>query len=482
MKNWLVGLLILSALPSYATQSSLPWPEASPASLGIDAQGFKDFEDRAFTDTDLWRTDSIVIIYKGKLAYQRYAHGYSAEMRHISWSMAKSFTAIVFGIAADKNLISGTDRLSDFYGDVASTPEQLARMQNVSMFNELNMDSGRQWVEDYTTTGSLSSTIVQMNYLNGHKDMAAYTAAQPLTDPPGAKFLYSSGSPNVIMGALKKRLGEAYAKFPQDNLFGKIGMTNVVWERDASGTFLGGTNIYATPLDYARFGYLLLNNGSWDGQPIVSKEWIDYVRIVSPALTSGTVVPDKLIRNHLAYGAGFWLNTPVPRFGIPKPFADIPADAYYAHGHEGQLIVVIPSLDLVVVRTAHDNADAMEADARRDINGFLKPLLHALPNYTSDGSPVLPPVQPLPGESFFSKLALLGEFWSVRDLVGALRAKDYCSCRFIVGQTPAYCQAWVRHGIPDFLGHPSEDPATSSVTVNGRRAYKVDDQTGCLLE
>ncbi|MGE3760422.1 MAG: serine hydrolase domain-containing protein, partial [Pseudobdellovibrionaceae bacterium] len=381
------------------------WERASPADQGVNLEGLKTFEKYAFTETPLLRTNSVVIIHKGKIIFERYANGFNSEMPHLSWSIAKSFTAVVLGIAQDQNLIRSDETLADFYGDLAVSTEHFQKMRSVTLFDEIAMASGRQWVEDYTTLGAVDAEVVKMLYLEGSGDMAAYAASLPLINKPADSFLYDSGNSNVVMGAIKRRLRSEYLSFSKKNLFDRIGMNGVTWERDQSGTMIGGTYLYATARDYARFGYLLLNEGRWNQEQVVSKEWLDRCKSLSPALESGSGSPDKLVRNHRTYGAGFWLNIPAPKFAIPKPFADVPSDAFAALGHEGQAIFVIPSLDLVVVRNAHDDASAIEADSRMDWNRFLKPLVQAMPNYKADHAiPPPPPLAPVTKTSFGKKV------------------------------------------------------------------------------
>jgi len=123
-------------------------------------------------------------------------------------------------------------------------------------------------------------------------------------------------------------------------LFQRIGMHSAHVEFDPAGTAILASLVYATARDFAKFGYLYLRDGTWDGQRILPSGWVDFARRKNPADNSDT------------YGAGWWI---VPADSSKKPYdSDIPPqaprDMFYADGHDGQHIFVVPSKDLVIVR------------------------------------------------------------------------------------------------------------------------------------
>src|SRR6185369_7480460 len=132
----------------------------------------------------------------------------------------------------------------------------------------------------------------------------------------------------------------------KEELFDPIGMTSARPEFDSTGTFIGSALVYATARDWARFGYLYLKDGVWNGKRILPEGWVDFARAKNPASNSDV------------YGAGFWIT---PQSGSGKPLPALtpngPRDLYNAQGHEGQLVVIVPSKDLVVVRLGlfHDD-------------------------------------------------------------------------------------------------------------------------------
>jgi CubicO group peptidase (beta-lactamase class C family) len=134
-------------------------------------------------------------------------------------------------------------------------------------------------------------------------------------------------------------------------LFDRIGMSRATWERDQAGTFVGSSYLYATPRDLAKFGYLYLHDGQWAGERILAEGWVDYTRTLAPAWSTMPLTEEDKEDNP---GAHWWLNKGLPERQVPPPWPDAPADTFAALGHWGQSIFVIPSLDLVIVRTADD--------------------------------------------------------------------------------------------------------------------------------
>ena len=194
---------------------------------------------------------------------------------------------------------------------------------------------GSKWNEGY---GSVSD-VTRMLYLE--PDMAMIGRVQPSETAPGGSFNYSSGTTVLLSRIFQDAIGEKAADYPRHALFGPIGMRSAVFETDARGTFVGSSYLYATARDWARFGQFLLQDGKWDGRLILPPGYVKMMSEPAPA-SNGT------------YGkAQVWLHGPTAgtREGEhPDAGYDLPDDAFWMLGHDGQSIVVIPSADLVVVR------------------------------------------------------------------------------------------------------------------------------------
>ena len=239
------------------------WKTTQPEKQGIGSSSINQAFEYAFArtgnekDRKGFRTDSVIIIKEGHIVGEKYARGYTEKMPHLSWSVAKAFVNTLMGIAEKDGLLKKEDSASKYF-PVLDTKEK----KEITLAHLLTMSSGLDWNEGYEAS-PLNSSVIQMLYTLGRKDMATYTAERPLKYKPGTYLYYSSGDSNLLLGALKNILKEKYDSYPEEKLFKKIGMKNVTFEKDKSGNFVGSSYVYATPRDYAKFGYLYLNGGVW---------------------------------------------------------------------------------------------------------------------------------------------------------------------------------------------------------------------------
>ncbi len=348
------------------------WRTKTLKEAGWKESEFQKFEDYTFTITGTeedrlgTRTDGVVIIHKGFLVYERYARGYSAEDKHLIWSITKSYINALVGRAIQKGLMNLDDPAYTYVPELNSTEAH----RKITIRHLLTMTSGISANEGYESN-PLNSTVIAMLYTLGRENMGAYIASLPMRAEPGTLVYYSSGDTNILSLALKNVYGEEkYANLPWEDIFLPLGIENVTFERDRSGVFVGSSYIYTTPRDLAKFGYLYLNNGIWEGKQILSSEWIAFTRTPSMGYPTTPYFPG--IQKDI-YTAHWYANSGVPDVGIPKPMPDVPDDAFYGSGHWGQRLFVIPSRDLVVVRVGDDR------DSKYfDNNLFLKLILESM--------------------------------------------------------------------------------------------------------
>ncbi len=347
------------------------WRGKKPGDAAMSEEKLAKMEAYAFTrtgaeaDREGIRTDAVVIIKNGYLVYEKYAGGFDRERVHITWSDSKSFTNAIYGIAVKEGRLKLDEPAWKYYPSL-----NRGKHRNITIDHLMRMSSGLYSNETYEAS-PIKSTVTMMLFTTGHRDMAAYAASQELEADPGAKWEYASPSPNLLMAMLKKTMTAAeYERYPWDRLFNVIGMKKVVWERDAAGTFVGSSYVYARPVDMARFGYLFLNDGMWENRRILPAGWVTYSTTIAPAFYKTELSEED--KTDPAYGALWWLNRTVPERNLPRAYPDAPEDTFMALGHWGQFIFVIPSLDMVVVYTG-DNRDKIF-----DINTFLKLIIESI--------------------------------------------------------------------------------------------------------
>ena len=291
--------------------------------------------DQAFSDNDRQRTRTVLVAYKNHLLAERYSEGFDKDTPILGWSMTKSILATLYGILEYQGRISVSSK--------APVPLwQNDSRKEISLGNLLRMQSGLAWDEDYTRI----SDVTRMLFLE--EDMPKVQMEKEAVAPPGELWNYSSGTSNLLSGILRSILVsyQDYLDFPYATLIDKIGMNSMLIETDMAGNFVGSSYGWASTRDWCKFGLLYLNGGNWNGEQIFSPEWVDYV--TRPTQHSG----DR-------YGAHFWLNAG----GI---YPDVPRDLYSANGYQGQFVFIIPSRDLVIVRTG------LAEYPDFDINTFLK--------------------------------------------------------------------------------------------------------------
>jgi hypothetical protein len=287
-------------------------------------------------------TRALLVVYKDELIVEEYADGYDAGTRLLSWSMAKSVSNALVGIMSKRGKI-------DINQPILMPGWEKDERSIITWNDMLHMSAGLEWEENY---GNESDVNVMLHKVG---DFGAYMANKMPVAAPDEIWNYSSGSTNLVCLKLKDYFEtiEEYYNFPYDALFSKINMKSVVFETDASGTYVGSSYLYATARDFTRFGMLYLHDGNWMGDQILPEGWVDYTRTSAKAAKG-------------EYGSYFWLNQ-------SGELPDVPADAYSCEGHDGQYIFIIPSKDLVIVRLGFSKKGQF------DLNRALSEIIAAFP-------------------------------------------------------------------------------------------------------
>lgn len=293
------------------------------------------------------RTDGLVVWRDGRVLYERYANGYGADNSHLTWSASKSFANALVGLAVGDGKVKIDDSICKYLTELKGTPRC-----GVTLDHLLRHTSGLKWSETYEEGESPSeSSVLSMLYGVGHRDMGRFAAAHEVEFAPGTRWKYSSGGTNIAMAVLQKALGEKeFEQYPWKRLFGPLGMKSVTWERDGQGVFIGSSYLYAPPRELVKFGQLFLQDGVWEGKRLLPEGWVKYSVTPTAALKN----PQQPAKEKASVGASWWLNVAIPEGGIEAPFPKAPSDTFFADGHWGQSIIVVPSKRLVVVRVADD--------------------------------------------------------------------------------------------------------------------------------
>jgi CubicO group peptidase (beta-lactamase class C family) len=326
-------------------------PDAQPK--GVDRPALDAALAAAFAEPDPERprnTRALVVVHRGRVAAERYAPGFDAAMPLIAWSMTKGALNALVGLRVKDGKMALTDRalLPEWRGEGD-------KRRDISLDELLRMSSGLAFDESYDDP--LADVTVM---LFARSDMAKFAAGKPLLHPPGAHWDYASGTSLIIARALRESFGtgQDYLRYPRERLFDPLAMRSAALTSDAAGTLVGSSLLYASARDFARLGLLFLQDGVWQGMRLLPEGWVEYT------LTPTKDAPDE------TYGAHMWLKLPLSDgYGEPP----MPDDAYYFLGHDEQIIAVVPSRDLVIVRlglTARGGAWDHAKDLAPIVNAF----------------------------------------------------------------------------------------------------------------
>lgn len=305
--------------------------------------------DDLFRMEGLGETRALIVMHNGKIAAERYGEGYDADTRFISWSMAKTVTAVMIGQLVGDGLL----RLD--------APAPVPRWQrsgdpraDITLRQLLQMRSGLE----HTEAGDppYESSEVRMLFLDGRDDMADYATAQPPEAEPGEKFEYSSNTTVIIADIAARAMAQkddaearrrAVNEYLHARLFDPLGMTSIVPEYDRAGTLIGGSLMHATARDWAKIGELLRHKGSHRGEQLVPRSWVEAMVTASPKSPQ--------------YGFQTWLNRPTGEADHPLYPDRAPNSMFAMIGHMGQYLIVSPEQGLTIVRLGHSNAEERKA-------------------------------------------------------------------------------------------------------------------------
>lgn len=265
-------------------------------------------------------TFATAALLNGELIHEQYAQGHHSEMKMLSWSMAKTITALLIGILVDEGKLSLEQA-------IAHTPDKKGQIQ---LQHLLHMSSGLEWREGYKGSSDASYMLYE------HGNSAQYVEGRPQQYQPGSHYQYSTGDTQLLAELIRQALNtdqQGLYNFYQQQLFNPLGI-NAVVEHDESGGFIGGARMFMSAQSWLKVGQLILQQGQWtvqgENQQLVSANWIDWIS--QPSASKDY------------YGGQLWLGN------METDVAGIPDDAVFLRGHLGQMVAIIPSRQLVLVR------------------------------------------------------------------------------------------------------------------------------------
>lgn len=318
-----MGILLACVLsPLAAQESNIPdwptenWQTSTPEAQGIDSG--KLAEALLTMRQENLDIHSLLIVRNGSIIVDAYFYPYDGQTIHEVASVSKSVMTTLIGIAADQGKLSLDDPMVSFFAD-RTIANRDAWKENVTVRHLASMSSGLDCTNerDEATLREMRTGV----------DWVQFALDREVKWEPGGQFVYCSPAIHLLSPILQQATDMTALDFAHQYLFEPLGIRDVLWLTDPQGYNRGSEGIYLHPHDMAKLGYLWLSNGVWEGEQVVSSEWVE--SSFKPLMQVGT--------NHY-YGYGWWVSTDAP-------------GAYNADGRGGQHIAVVPAWNLIAVTT-----------------------------------------------------------------------------------------------------------------------------------
>ena len=322
----LIAFLIASSCgnPAQTTPSDLSdWLVSTPEEQGLDSKKLEEM--LAYIDEENLPITSALVMRHGSLVMEAYPQRYAGPaVKRKLYSATKSFISALVGIAIQEGFLESVDQKVINFFPERTIKNLNARKRDITIEHLLTMTPGYQW------------DMGDGSRMRESQDPVQYVLDKPMVAAPGRVYNYGDGASHLLSAILTQVTGLTTLEFAQQYLFTPLGITDVSWESKEDVNF-GGSGLYLTPRDMAKFGSLYLNEGRWGEKQVVPAKWVahstrTYVR------GEGYIAETEAYID--GYGYQWWT---VPESGV-----------FYASGMNEQRIYVIPELDMVVVFTANN--------------------------------------------------------------------------------------------------------------------------------
>lgn len=310
--------------------------------------------DTLMMNMEKMQTVAFLVIQNQEIIFEKYWEGYSESSLSNSFSAAKSIVGLLVGIALDEGYIDSLNQsIGDFLPEYA-----IGDKKNIRIRDLLTMSSGLNWEETYTSPWSMTTQAYYGNNLP--KLMNQLEVAEA----PGKRFNYLSGDTELLAMVLKRATGMTLSEYASEKLWKKMGAVHdALWSLDhEDGMEKAYCCFNSNARDFARFGQLILNNGSWNGEQVISE---DYLR---EATSPASYLLDEKNKPVDFYGFQWWI--------IPYKDQSIP----YMRGILGQYIFALPEQNAVIVRLGHKRSKQYVGEHTMGTYVYLKAGEHILEN------------------------------------------------------------------------------------------------------
>jgi len=369
---------MMFALAAAQVSSSTPWPtkgwpSSTPAAEGMAAAPLEAF-DRDLAAGKYGNVDAMLVIRHGRVVFEKtYDHSadymrrfagkgapgiynyydpgwhpyYKGTKLHTMQSVSKSVTSALVGIAIGEGKIPGVDaKAMPYFADFKVPPDP--RRDRMTLADILTMRTGIRWDEESTEYTDPRNNCAVME---GSEDWVRYVLEQPMAADPGTAFVYNSGATELLSYLIWKTTGKQADDYAKERLFTPLGI-EYFWKRTPKGLADTEGGLYLTPRDLAKIGDLYLHDGVWDGKRLLPEGWA----------AASTKPRTKTNEKGYEYGYQWWV--------MPKG-EGLSHAGYNAWGYGGQLLLVVPELDLIAVFTGWNIYDTPSLDPRLALGRVL---------------------------------------------------------------------------------------------------------------
>jgi CubicO group peptidase (beta-lactamase class C family) len=288
------------------------------------------------------RIDGLLILRNNKLIYENYFHGYSKDIRHNIYSASKSITSILIGIAIEKGFNNSVNTpVTQLLPEYDSFKNPDPRKDEITVEHLLNMSAGLDCEDWYQHTEE------QMQQSN---DWVKFTFDLPMINDPGTHGSYCTGCPVTLGRIIENGSGLSLEEFANKYLFKPMNITSYKWHIMPDGKASGGGLFFLKPRDMAKIGLLMLNGGIYNGEQLVSEEWIKQ--------SSQNKI--KLLGPFDGYGYLWW-----------KQAFTNNIETFFADGNGGQHIFIVPSKELVIIFTGGNQNTGVGLQNFQIVNNYI---------------------------------------------------------------------------------------------------------------
>jgi len=346
-----LGLLLLAAACSgdalWPDVGDLPAPAALDDGWAVDAPETQGLDpvvlgllDQRLRSRDIGEVDALLIARNGVLVYEGYFTPQTGvERRHFLASATKSVASMVVGAAAQQGLVGSWDQpIAGLFPEADDLFAADPRKRDITLRHVLTMTAGLGW-----DTKDVIDRDRDDIHIKAAPDAVRYVLEKPMVREPGERFFYNSGCSMLLTGLIPNVSGVEADVFARDHLFEPMGIEDYFWQKTDDGTARGQDGLYMRGRDLLKLGRLYLDGGRWNGEQLVSRDWIE-------ASFRDWTDTDW---GNARYGFQWWVY-PLELPGRPM----VPNGVLMASGYGGQKLFVVPELGLTAVFfgcTADDN-------------------------------------------------------------------------------------------------------------------------------